>query len=202
MSLLSDDPYSILQTDLSTKIVPTDSSGVRALYWLGILFWGALLLAIDAMPKNFLEYLIVIGTVGVFLLGIMTAGKIDWYTESFIFKNNFYQGILISFFPLLIYSLNRLHTNRKFLRMALTAMTLSLLTLIDFWCTPEYLWIVKVLRTILQTMAISLIMLSLVQLYHDLAIQEIDKEVPKEVPNKDQKMAALIAALTAAGIKD
>lgn len=178
---LSEDPYSVLQESVARQIVPVDPAGVRLLYWLGILFWIAVLFSVGYFPHSFFEWLIVLMVIFVFLLGIGTAGRIDFYTESFIFKNNFYQGILISFFPLLIYSLNRLNTNKQFLRIALTAMALSLITLVDFFVTPEYLYIIKATRSILQSVAIGLVLISLCLLYHDMVSHPDNIQLMKRI---------------------
>ena len=174
---------------------------------------GSTLVAIGYVPRSFLDWWIIILVFLVFLLGISNGQYVTFYVESVIYRNNFLQGALVSFLPPLDL-LDEPDPSRSSLPQdVLDGHGLCSdhdHRLLD---PPEYLYMVKTCRTIFQSMALGLILLSIIRLYHDMAdMAESGLSLKNafdqgkalgEDPNSQAQAAAITAAaIVAAGGRD
>ena len=133
---------------------------IAAILWIIVFFW------VKAYFSDTISWLFIFIPLVVFSINYLSLTKINVETENQMFRGNYLSfGLLIVI--ILINWNNPMGPQDKimFFRVLLVAFVLIMLSLIDVWVYPCYLSIVKHIRSILQTSALTLLALSLYLYY-------------------------------------
>lgn len=144
-----------------------DPFTLRTAYAFGIVLWVAILVFLGYQPVTTLEWLLVALPVVLFLVAAATAGAVSPFAEKWVVQSNNVSTVVVLIFPILIWATARVDHNRTFLLLVLTATGLAVVSLIDLWVTEAYLPLAKHLRSVCQTLSVTLTLLALVCYYHD-----------------------------------
>ena len=130
---------------------------IRYMYICATILW---LVAIAFMgilpPRDWIELLILFIPIIVFAISYSQLDCITEKVEGYMFRANLLTlGLLISL-PLLTWIHENSHENRlMFIRLSSAAIILSVLTLVDIWVCPKYLPLVRHIRSVFQTFALT-----------------------------------------------
>jgi len=140
---------------------------VRWVYLLGLIAWIVLVSLYGLIPScDAVETLIVFIPVVVFTISYLNIPNINRKVEKYMFKANLLTLGLLVVLPLITW-VNARYTKTRvlFIKLTATAIILSMITLIDVWVTHEYLPVVKHIKSVLQTAAITLLIFGLYRFF-------------------------------------
>ena len=143
------------------------SFGVVSVYLIGFLVWVLILFYLEIEPRSPFEIIFILIPVVLFAVAIWYAGAITPHCEAFMLKDAVNNNLLTLALPIFIAATSTVDDCPKFLRLILFAAGLSFIGYYDVWISDEWLAVVKHLRSICQVMAISLLLLAVIQYYRD-----------------------------------
>jgi len=134
------------------------------IYSFGIILWIYIIYYFKMLPsKDNIDFIIIIVPIFLFILAIFSSSGITPSVEQFMFRGNILSLGLVISLPLLSWVVDKyLGSDRKtFVQMMSIAIILSMITLVDIWVPEKYLYIVKHIKSILQTIAVFILMICL-----------------------------------------
>ena len=167
------------------------TTGIKRVYLFALIGWIILIITYKLIPPHdAIEIAILFVPIVVFLISYISIPKITYKVERYMFKANLLTLGLLVALPLL----NWVNTNRNenrtlFIKLAATAIIFSMLTLIDVWVPCEYLPVVKHIKSVLQTSAITLLIFGLYRFFIEQAkeLKDTDKNSSPGENMKSQK---------------
>lgn len=157
---------------------------IRNVYAVSLLVWVILVIFLGLVRSamSVLDYLILLIPVAIFIFGIINASGITTEVEDSVFEADFLSLGLVIVLPLLAWISRDYGGNRQFfIRVIVTALILSMLSLLDIWMSARMLFIAKHSKSALQTMAITLLIYALYTYYVECPNGNGLKEVPTMV---------------------
>ena len=116
--------------------------------------------------SDLVEAVILYIPVIVFLISYMSAPNVTHQVENFMFQADLLTLGLLVALPLIQWSqIGSSKNQTTFIKLATIAIILSMLTLIDVWVSHEYLYIVKHLKSIVETIVIVILIYGLYQFF-------------------------------------
>jgi len=137
-------------------------NNIKIIYIISILSWLILIFILNILPPyNLIEFIILFIPVIVFMVSYLSVDNLCDDVDDYFFKNDILSTGIIIAVPLIIW----IHSNSKnkstFTKILITALILSLLSLINIWIPHDSLPYMKHIRSVLQTMSIILFMFAL-----------------------------------------
>ena len=112
--------------------------------------------------------------------------------ETWIFRNNYVSSVSIIIFPVLIWSASKVDKHREFLLIVIASTCFAMLTFLDWWVNDECFPFVKHLRTIFQTISITLVLVALKLFYSD----QVQTRLENGKIDEDEESELISAILT------
>lgn len=157
---------------------------VKWVYLLGLIGWIVLIFLYRLVPPmDGVETAILLLPVIVFTVSYMNIPTVTYSVEKYMFKANLLTLGLLVVLPLLTWVNARFNKNRAlFIKLAATAIIFSMITLIDVWIPHDYLPVVKHIKSVLQTTAITLLIFGLYRFFieHSQEITEQSRLILKK----------------------
>lgn len=148
------------------------------LYGIATIFWTVFYYFIGAFgrPQLFYKFAFFIPII-IFGITVYFLKTVTVQSEQILFKTNFLSIGLIIFFPIFSTIMTKYRGDTSFfISLMVGGFIFSLISLYDIWVDPEYQPIIKHTKTILQTFAITLIIVAMYTFY----INETDPELIKK----------------------
>lgn len=142
-------------------------STLQILYIFAIIIW-LLLTAVYGLilPKDHIEMFILCLPILSFVITFCSVHLITSSVESNMLKANLLTLGLLVALPLLNWSKEATYENKVlFMKLAATAIIFSMITLIDWWTPCKWTFLVKHIKSILQTFAIVLLIFGLYRFF-------------------------------------
>jgi hypothetical protein len=142
------------------------SINIQNLYLVAVALWIALCVYFNLIDTDWIGILILV--IPVFIFGISYANanylNIDLEDEMFTY-DYFTLGMLLAL-PLLVWVSNNLEGDRtRFIRIIVTAISLTLLGLFDVWLRKKWVTFIKHAKSVLQTYAVTLLIYAFYNYY-------------------------------------
>lgn len=153
---------------------------IRLLYIIGIILWIAFVVGLGLLQSDdIFVILIIILPIAIFLFNMYTVRFITTGMEETLYKINYISIGLVIILPLITWFNNDMNKNngisrKKFMTIVITALILTLLSLIDVWVSLKYLSVLKHVKAILQTLSLSLIIYALYTYYIEHICSNVD----------------------------
>jgi len=156
------------------------STCIQNVYGVFLVIWIILVIFLGLIrsPMSVLDWLILLIPIAIFIFGMINASSITTEVEDAVFEADFLSLGLVIVLPLLAWISRDYGGDRQFfIRVIVTALILSMLSLLDIWVSAKMLFVAKHSKSALQTMAITLLIYALYTYY-----VECPKGSPKGVP--------------------
>jgi hypothetical protein len=138
------------------------------LYAVAIVLWVIILLALKIRPDDWVEWSLILLPVILFSMGIAFAKTMSVRMEEYMNRSNLITLGLVIALPLLDWIVKYHEGDRQsFIVACGVAIILSMLTLIDVPVPDNKVYIIKHLRSILQTYAVVILIISLYKFFFD-----------------------------------
>lgn len=137
-----------------------EANYIRLVYIIFGFLWTMMIWYWSLLPGNdvFQRFLVIIPYI-LFIFGFSFAAQINDRVEGFMFRGNILTMGLILALPLLTWTVDKYTGDKqRFLQMAVVAVMLSMISLLDVWVSQDYLSIVKHVKSCLQTISIVLLL--------------------------------------------
>jgi len=153
---------------------------IRRVYLFALIGWIILIALYKLIPpSDVIEAIILFLPVLVFIISYVSVPEITYKVEKYMFKANLLTLGLLVALPLLNWIYTNHNENRAlFIKLAATAIIFSMVTLIDVWVPRDHLPVVKHIKSVLQTMAITLLIFGLYRFFID---QTQENNMKKEI---------------------
>lgn len=140
---------------------------LQILYVCAIIVWILLTICYGINPpKDFCETLILLIPIICFIIAFTFIHTITESVEAMMLKANLLTIGLLVALPLINWTKETSVENKTlFIKLAATAIILSLITLIDWWVPKKYIYIQKHIKSIFQTFAIVLLIFGLYRFF-------------------------------------
>lgn len=136
---------------------------IRKVYLLALVFWVLIIIWLGIFPpSNLIEFVILLIPVAIFLISWKSSNKISKSVESYMFQTNMLVlGLLIAL-PILtwIYAKSK-HNRSLFVKIIITGVIISILTLYDIWVPHKWLPVLKHINSVFETIALTLFIFAL-----------------------------------------
>ncbi|AYV85911.1 MAG: hypothetical protein Solivirus1_68 [Solivirus sp.] len=148
-----------------------ENSTLKIWYIVAILIWIVLLALLGLLPpKDIIEVILMAIPIIAFIVAIVSIHTITESIEQLMLKANLLTLGLLVALPLINWSKDTSYESKEtFMKIAATAIILSMLTLIDWWVDKKYLYLLKHTKSIVQTYAIVLLMIGLYKFFCEAA---------------------------------
>ncbi len=148
-----------------------EHKNLKVLYIVAIIVWILLLALLCILPpKDIIEIVLISIPIIAFLVAIFSIHTITESVEQMMLKANLLTLGLLVALPLINWAKDVSPESKEmFMKIAATAIILSLLTLIDWWVDKKYLYLLKHIKSIVQTYAIVLLMIGLYKFFCEAA---------------------------------
>jgi hypothetical protein len=152
----------------NSTYTPQQVTEVRIIYLVGIVAWILLSWYFGFFPTtDTMEWLIFLLPIVLFLVAWASIPYVSGHVESFMYRSNILTlGLLIAL-PLLSWVEVRHPERKQFVPIMGTAIILSMLTLVDIWVPHDQLPWIKHIKSIMQTVAIVLLVYGLYRYFVD-----------------------------------
>lgn len=159
--------YNTLTSKHKDKLYPLERVPyIRYVYIIGLLVWIALVCQFKLYKTDVFGWLIILIPIVLFLFGYVNAANITLDVEDEVFQANYLSMGLIVVVPLLTWINKNYNGNVKcFTSILVLALIITMLSMIDIWVTCDWLRVVKHAKSIMQTIAIVLIVYALYIFY-------------------------------------
>lgn len=140
---------------------------LQLLYVVAILLWIFLTACYKINPpRDIFELAILLLPVVCFIIAFVSIHMISESVEAMMLKANLLTIGLLVALPLINWTKETSVENKTlFIQLAVTAIILSLITLIDWWVPKKYIYMQKHIKSILQTFAIVLLIFGLYRFF-------------------------------------
>jgi len=146
-------------------------SYIKLLYILGIILWIALIMSFGLFQKQPLVLCVLSIPFFIFIFNYYNVNNITTGMEDILYKVNYLSIALVVVVPLITWfnnnGLKEMHaiTRKKFMSIIITALIFTLLSLLDIWVNEKYISVLKHIKSILQTISLTLIIYALYSYY-------------------------------------
>jgi hypothetical protein len=148
------------------RYTPGKALSIQITYIIGVLFWIFLVYMTGLYQTNLLGLLILSIPIFVFGFGFISARHLTVEVEECLFSANSLSIGLVILLPLLTELDKAYNRNRQLVtRSIILAVVLAMFSLIDVYVQPKYLSISKHVKSILQTLALTLLVYALYMYY-------------------------------------
>ena len=163
----SSDPDTISKNNNAPCYESSQHTTLQILYILAILCWLLLTSAYGLfLPKDHIEMMILLLPVLSFVITFSGVHLITPSIESTMLRANLLTLGLLVALPLLNWSKEATYENKVlFMKIAATAIIFSMITLMDWWVPCKWTYLVKHIKSILQTFAIVLLIFGLYRFF-------------------------------------
>ena len=142
------------------------SKWVEWIYIIGIIVWLVICYLLKLLPTNDWVELSIIGLpIVIFVFSWYSSDRVSPVVEDYMGKTNVLTLGLIIALPLLNWVQDRSGARKQFTQIMATAIIFSMLTLIDIWVGHDELCIVRHAESVLQTIAIVLLIFGLYRFF-------------------------------------
>jgi hypothetical protein len=152
---------------------------VQSLYIIASLFWILLIYLLKLYKTDFFGYLILLIPLFIFAFGFLNATSITGEVEDILYKANYLSVGLIIILPLLTWFANDYkgdpQKRLQFLSIIIVALVLTLFSLMDVWVSRKWYPLVRHLKSVFQTLSISLLIFGLYIYYVERINHESNK---------------------------
>lgn len=132
------------------------------LYVIAILLWALIAWYIQSSVGLFILFIPLI----IFFITLISLNKLSVSVEDEMFRTNFLAAGMLLTLPLLTFVAKTFTGDRKLMvRVLLLAVTFTILSMVDIWVPEKYLSVTNHIRSIFQTIALTLILYSLYLFY-------------------------------------
>lgn len=142
---------------------------IRILYTIAILIWIALIFLLQLYETDSLGYVIISIPFIMFFISILNAPELSKEVESNMTTVNYLSLALLIIIPILTWlskDISISHDVRtRFMAVIITALVLVIFTLFDIWIPLRWISYTRHGKSILQTMALTLIVMALYMYY-------------------------------------
>jgi hypothetical protein len=148
------------------RYTPEKSLTIQITYIISVLAWIFLIYITGLYETSLLGLLILAIPIFVFGFGFVSARHLTVEVEESLFSANSLSIGLVILLPLLT-ELDKTYNKNKqlFTRAILIAIVLAMFSLLDVWVQPKYLSITRHIKSILQTMSLTLLIYALYSYY-------------------------------------
>jgi len=147
-----------------------DHHWITGVYVFFIILWICILCYFQLFSsRDWIQWFIILIPFIAFIIAISFSHQLTGTVENFAFRTNILSLGIIIVLPLIIWIAEKYSGDkRKLLQLLTLAIVFSLLSLIDYWVSERYLCVVKHIKSALQTMAITLLIVSIYTFFlHD-----------------------------------
>ena len=139
---------------------------VEAIYLIGLVLWFVLILLLDVIEPDIIVWIFLFLPPAIYLINLINIQCCSVKVEKEMFKGNFLSfGFLITIILLNWNSPLEGQDKSKFFKLLVVAFILIMVSLVDIWVGIEHQSIIKHLKTVLHTAALSLLALALYLYY-------------------------------------
>jgi hypothetical protein len=142
---------------------------VQSVYIFSSLFWILLIYLLKLYQTDFFGILILLIPLVIFTISFINSSNINEEVENNLYKANYLSIGLIIVLPLLTWFTNDYKGDTqkriKFISIIIVALTLTLFSLVDIWISKKWYPVVKHVKSVFQTMSITLIIFALYMYY-------------------------------------
>lgn len=154
--------YSSDFTDRSTKLyTPNKVRYIQTLYILAGIVWASIILLMRLYETDVIGLLILLIPFIMFIVGYYNAGVMTPEIEDIVFRTNYLSVGLLVVIPLFTWlGKHHEHNRGHFIGIITLGVVLSMISLLDFWVKRGWMSVIKHLKSVLQTMALTLFILA------------------------------------------
>lgn len=134
----------------------------RVVYFFGSLLWIGLIFLLGLYPPTVWGYFLIFFPIFIFIIGFVNAPSMTLELEDQMFKVNFLSLGLIIVLSLFAWLTKDYSGNKKqFVTLLILAIIFALLAVVDVWVSRKWFSVVKHIKTVSQTLSISILMYAL-----------------------------------------
>jgi hypothetical protein len=139
---------------------------IRYVYIVGLIVWVGLVYYLGMHHTDYVGWIILSIPIWAFILGYVNTCVISGEVEAEVFQANYLSIGLLIVLPLLTW-INREYNGdrRRFTSILVLAIIIIMLSMIDLWVPCEWLSVVKHGKSVLQTLALVLLIYALYMYY-------------------------------------
>lgn len=142
------------------------TKAVQYVYIASILIWLLLLWALSLYTTDFVGYCILAIPVVVYAIGYFNASSLTVEVEESVFSLSYLSIAILIVLPIFAWVNKDFGGDKQFLvRIMIVAIILAMLSLIDIWVRPKWLSVVRHIKSVLQTAALTLLVFALYTYY-------------------------------------
>lgn len=139
---------------------------INVSYTIGILIWSIVVCCLGLYRFDIICTLLIFLPYIIFILGIANANKVTKETEKMFFTYNYLSTGLLIFIPFLTWlGASGKKKNARFIILIVLAMIFTMLSMIDFFVDVKYLPITKHIKSIFQTLSMTLLIYAIYLYY-------------------------------------
>jgi len=139
---------------------------LQCVYLLAIIVWLILIYYLNLDLNNVLSLLIILLPIFFFMLAVVNIGYLTAEVEDDLFKINYLSIGLVIVLPLLTCLAKDYGGDQdQYLRLIVTALILTMLSLFDCWVYKKWVTVFKHVKSVLQTMSLTLLIYALYSYY-------------------------------------
>jgi len=142
---------------------------VQTLYLISALLWVALVLMLNLYRTSCGGYFILLAPLVIFFIGFANTGGVSARTEESMLTTNYISVALLVVLPLLAWGTTNYATDsagrRDFITTIVVALVLAMLSLVNIWVPQKWFPLVRHIKSVLQTMSLTLIIFALYNYY-------------------------------------
>lgn len=142
------------------------TKAVQIVYIASIVIWILLLWALSLYTTDFVGYCILAIPIIVYAIGYFNASTLTVEVEESVFSLTALSIAILIVLPILAWVNKDFGGDKQFLvRIMIVAIILEMLSLIDIWVRPKWLSVVRHIKSVLQTAALTLLVFALYTYY-------------------------------------
>lgn len=139
---------------------------IRLVHIIGIILWLALVYLLELYRTDLIGILILIVPIFMPLVGISNVCYLTREMEGEVFQVNVLSMSIILVLPFLSWvSRGHIENKSQYIKIVVIAIMISLFTMLDFWVTREWLSVIRHIKSILETMALVLVIYAMYTFY-------------------------------------
>ena len=159
---------------------------IQLIYIIAAVFWILLIFACSLFQSGFIGWIFLTIPLIVYGIGFTSVCNHTTDVEDDMFLGNFLSfGFLVT---VILINWVKVADKKKYFKLLMIALVFIMLSLIDVWVKKKYQIIVKHVRTILQTAALSLLAYVLYLYYSELIMQECFDEEKERLKLKVEEL--------------
>lgn len=157
----TDDPRKKTKTYSQRRV-----TGVRIVYILAILLWVIIVWCLRLYKTSFMGWVILALPIILFGIGFLNAPYLTVEVEDSIFSIGYLSIALVVVLPILVWITKDFTGDRDMIMgILLIAIIFTMLSLYDIWVRPKWLTVSRHLKSVFQTLALTLLIFALYAYY-------------------------------------